>query len=134
MPGAPSRWALAGALAFVLSACGGAGSGGGAPAAAVTCSPQGTTVRIVAQNIEFDRNCIAVPANTPFRIVLDNRDSGVPHNLSIYTNSTTKKLVYHGTIFTGPGTRVEKVPGLAAGRYYFQCDVHPGMNGVLIVK
>jgi len=38
----------------------------------------------VAQNFKFDLAEISVPPNTPFRIVFDNQDAGVPHNVAIY--------------------------------------------------
>lgn len=117
-------------LALALSACaGGAGSADASP----TCSPNGTTLSIVAQNMQFNRSCLAVSANTPFVIEIDNQDAGVPHNLSIY-DSKGGKLLYKGQIFTGPASRSEQVQGLPPGTYYFQCDVHPGMNGALVVK
>lgn len=124
--------ALLGLLAAVslgLAAC----AGGGGPAATPTCSPHGTTLSIVAQNVQFNRSCLAVPADTPFVVEVDNQDGGVPHNFSIY-DSQGGRALFKGQVFTGPASRSEHVQGLPPGTYYFQCDVHPGMNGVLIVK
>ncbi len=33
---------------------------------------------------------------------------------------------------TGPATAEYAVPPLPAGEYYFQCDVHPTMNGTVV--
>lgn len=38
-----------------------------------------------------------------------------------------------GEIFPGPATRDYDVPALEAGTYYFQCDIHPQMNGTVEV-
>ena len=35
---------------------------------------------------------------------------------------------------TGVQSTIYRVPGLPAGTYYFQCDVHPDMNGALVVR
>ena len=51
-----------------------------------TCSPSGTNLRIVAQNLRFDRDCLAAPAGQAFILRLDNDENGIPHNVSIYPN------------------------------------------------
>jgi plastocyanin len=35
---------------------------------------------------------------------------------------------------TGPITVTYDVPALSAGSYYFQCDVHASMNGIVIAR
>jgi plastocyanin len=89
----------------------------------------------VAQNVAFNRGCLAAPANRAFTVGLVNQDSGVPHNFSIYTDATATVALYTGVIFVGPATRRFAVKALRPGTYYFRCDVHPDtMTGVLIVR
>ncbi len=51
--------------------------------------------------------------------------------MAIYTDSSASQAKFQGDIFAG-GTRVYSVPALAAGTYYFRCDVHPDMNGTIV--
>jgi len=91
-------------------------------------------VDILAQGIAFDTNCIEAPANRPFTIAFDNRDAGLLHNVSVYPSATElTNPIEQGEIITGPATADYQVPALRAGEYYFRCDVHPQMNGTLVV-
>jgi plastocyanin len=98
-----------------------------------TCSPSGSALRIQAQNLHFDRDCLAAPANQPFTITLNNQENGIPHNVSIYPNGQAGNALFKGGIVTGVQSTVYRVQGLRAGTYYFQCDVHPDMNGALVI-
>jgi plastocyanin len=92
-------------------------------------------VDIVAQGIAFDTNCIDAPANAPFTIAFDNKDSGVQHNVSVYPSATDlTEPIEQGEIITGPATAEYKVPALESGEYYFRCDVHPTMSGQVVVE
>ena len=114
------------------------------PSGAPTTTPPTTectkvsngVVDIVAQGIAFDTNCIDAPANEPFTIALDNQDSGIQHNVSVYPSATDlTEPIEQGEIITGPATADYKVPALKSGDYYFHCDVHPTqMTGTLRVK
>jgi cytochrome c oxidase subunit II len=89
---------------------------------------------IAAQNIKFDKTCMQVSAGQPFKIDFDNKDAGTPHNVAIYTDSSTTQSLFRGAIVTGPRDIVYSVSPLDAGTYYFHCDVHPGMNGAFRVR
>lgn len=103
-----------------------------APAA---CSPQGTVLKVTAHNVAFDKSCLAAPANTPFKIVFVNMDTGTPHNVSIFTDAGATKSLFTGALVAGPKTITYQVPALSAGIYYFRCDVHPTqMFGTFVVK
>ena len=106
-----------------------------AAAAAPTCSPDGTDLTIVAKEIAFDLTCLAVPADTPFTISLDNQDPDIPHNLSISRDPEWIDILFGGETFDGVGTRTYQVPALPAGVYSFRCDVHPipAMSGTFVV-
>src|ERR687892_567744 len=92
-------------------------------------------VDITASGIEFDTGCIEVPAGEPFSIAFDNQDPD-QHNVAIYPSAEElTDPLFRGEIFGGPDT-VEYDPPvdpLDPGEYYFQCDVHPTMNGTVVV-
>lgn len=98
------------------------GPGGGGPALAV-----------VAENIAFDTDRIELPADTPATIVFENRDVGVQHNIAIFTDDALAEVLFRGALITGPSQTTYEIPSLLAREYYFHCDLHPNMNGVVVV-
>ncbi len=94
----------------------------------------GATVEITADNIAFDESEIALPAGQPSEIVFDNQDEGIPHNVAIYRTEAAEDPLFVGEIFDGPEQRTYQVPALDEGEYYFHCDVHPNMNGTVVVE
>lgn len=104
-----------------------------APAASPSAGGTGVVIRIVAIGIKFDLAEFSVPADTPFQIVFDNQDAGIPHNVAIYQGQAGGPTLFKGEIFNGVRTVTYEVPGLPAGNHYFQCDVHPTMNGAVRV-
>lgn len=102
---------------------------------AAACAPNGTNISVTAKNIHFASTCLAAPAGKPFTITFANGDSGVPHNVAIYSSPAASKMLFRGQLVTGPKTVTYHVPALPAGAYYFRCDVHPtAMHGTFIVK
>ena len=129
--------ALVAAAAVVGSACGGS-SGSSGSGGAASCSPQGTSLNLLARVTTFDTSCLAAPANTAFTIVLDNQDAGVPHSVSIFSSNPTVDAnateLFKGAVVTGPTQVTYHVHALAPGRYFFECAVHPTqMNGTLVI-
>jgi plastocyanin len=96
--------------------------------------PGAAAVAVVAQDIAFDTDTIELPADTPATITLDNRDAGVQHNIAIYTDETLETVLFKGELITGPATIEYQIPPLPPGEYYFRCDVHPSMQGKVIVS
>jgi mono/diheme cytochrome c family protein/plastocyanin len=92
----------------------------------------GATVTITASGIAFTTTDITVPADTPFTIVFENLDAGIPHNVAI--SDAAGAEVFKGDIFNGVETREYQVPALAAGAYPFICSVHPNMTGTLTAQ
>lgn len=87
---------------------------------------------LVAQNLQFDTKEFRIPADEPFAIELNNRDAA-PHNVAIYRARGQQPPLFHFDAFAGPATRAfEAEEGIPAGSYYFQCDVHPSMNGTAL--
>lgn len=122
------------ALAVLAAACGGGSkTKPKATATPATCTPSGTALTITAQNLKFDKKCLAAPAGQAFTIDLENKDAD-QHNLAIYKSSDTKENLFRGEIKGGPVTSHYSVPALAAGRYFFHCDVHTDMTGTFIAE
>jgi plastocyanin len=97
--------------------------------------PSGTPLlTVVARGVAFDTDRIAVPADQPVHIRLDNIDAGIHHNIAIYRDRQASELVARGRLFDGPTVRDYRFDGFAAGAYYFQCDLHPAMNGSFIAE
>lgn len=110
------------------------GVGGSFAAEAATCTANGTALTITAYDNKFDKDCMAAPPDQAFTIELDNQDSGLPHNVSLYDTANGKKELYKGEIIYGPSKTTYSVPAQPAGRYEFICDPHSEfMKGTFIV-
>ena len=122
----PHSTAILCLVALALAGCG----GGAVPAQTLPVPPEPGTPKlaITAENVAFAQTQVGIAANTPFILVLDNRDT-VPHNVSISRDGGSR--TFEGAIFSGPVSRWYLVPALAPGTYVFVCDVHPNMTGRL---
>ena len=89
------------------------------------CTPTGTRLSIAAVDVKFDKTCLAVRSGAPFEIAFDNRDAGVPHNVSIYADRSASRALFTGDLVTGVASVTYQVKALPAGSYLFRCDVHP---------
>jgi plastocyanin len=113
-------------------------SGGATTPPAATCEPDGTTIKVTAQDTAFDTNCLAAPAGKAFTIDFTIQDASL-HNVEIFTDSSAATRLGGATgptdILAGPASVTYKVDALKAGTYYFHCDVHPTvMTGTFVVK
>jgi plastocyanin len=97
---------------------------------------QAVTIGLTAQNIKFNTSTITVPAGAKVTINFNNMDSGVAHNLAVYTDSSAANKIFIGQIITGPNTTTYTFTAPSKpGTYFFRCDVHPtAMTGQFIVK
>jgi plastocyanin len=121
------RLALFVAVVLTASALA-AGCGGGQGAVP---SFAGASVTIQARDIAFDPDIITMPAGQPLRLVLDNQDTGVGHNLHVFQGSTD---IAQSPTVIGPGLTTVELGTLAPGRYQYQCTIHPNMIGTVIVE
>jgi plastocyanin len=102
----------------------GASSGGG-----------GGTTTVTAQNISFDTSEITLPAGSKSTLTFDNQDAGTQHNIAVYQSADDlTEALFRGDLLTGPAQTDYEIPPLDKGEYYFQCDVHPTMNGTVTVS
>jgi len=88
---------------------------------------------IAAKNTAFDRKELLIPSGHPFLLEFSNNDS-LSHNVAIYKDKNSLSdpagEIFKGEVFPGPAKRDYEVKEpIPAGVYYFQCDVHPTMNG-----
>jgi plastocyanin len=118
-------------LAAVLAACSGSSATPGA--ASPTASPDADAIVVTAKDLKFGQAEITVPADEAFDLVLDNQEN-IPHNVAIYTDDSASTKISVGEIFSGPAQKTQAVPAMAAGTYFFRCDVHPDMKGSVVAE
>jgi len=92
------------------------------------------TVAISAHNLTFSLKTMQLPAGQTSTISFDNQDPGTQHNIGIYSDAVYTNEVFKGAIVVGPNIVTYQVPALAAGTYYFKCDIHPTMTGTVTVS
>ncbi|MGI8657544.1 MAG: cupredoxin domain-containing protein [Candidatus Limnocylindria bacterium] len=119
------RSSLALVLAAALTAC------GGTAAANPSADASAADATLTAVDMAFGSATLAAPADEAFTLAFVNED-GMPHNLAIYTDASKSTKLFEGDLVTD-GTIVYEIPALTAGEYFFECSLHPGMTGRLVV-
>lgn len=108
------------------------------PSSAASAGPGGSAnpnlVTITASAFLFAPLSVTAPAGASFQVSFENKDAGVPHNISLHLGSVTGAELFKGPTFNGVETRVLDVPPLDAGAYAFVCTIHPTMIGTLTAK
>jgi plastocyanin len=129
------------AMTLFLGACGGDDESDAAttPAASVTAEagprlPDGDgAITVVARDLAFDVEMLQAPTGV-VTIRLDNQDSGTPHNVHFFAGQDARgESAGETPIDSGRSTATVEMD-LVAGSYFFQCDVHPNMHGILTVR
>jgi plastocyanin len=140
------------ALPLVVGACGGYGDDGYGgtpdpantrPAAAsptieaTSAAPAPATpaeLTLVAASVQFDQRSLVAPAG-PVTIAFANRDQGIPHNVHVFMGPDASGATVGSTeIEAGAAQQTLVLGDLAAGSYFYQCDVHPSqMMGTLTI-
>jgi plastocyanin len=105
-------------------------TGGQPPASAGPVDPDAPV--IVAQNNVFAPTTLAVEADKAFSLTLDNKD-GAPHNVAIFKDASAAESISIGEIVSST-TGTQQVPALAAGEYFFRCDIHKEMTGTIVAE
>ncbi|WP_054848506.1 cupredoxin domain-containing protein [Methanoculleus chikugoensis] len=92
-------------------------------------------VNLTAENTAFNTSTITVPAGANVTVHFVNKDDGISHNFAVYDSNLRSRSIFVGDIITGPAeTNYTFTAPSEPGTYYFQCDVHPSMNGNFIVQ
>jgi plastocyanin len=91
----------------------------------------GAQATVRAANLAFDPAEVTLPAGTPLRIILDNQDSGVPHDIRIADGD---QEIAVSPAVTGPAQTEVRFKPLEAGTYQLTCTIHPSMTGTLTIK
>ncbi len=89
---------------------------------------------IVAKDTAFDETELKFHAQDDTSLLFQNDDKGILHNVAIYEHDAKGPIVFQGDVINGPGEVTYKFRAPALGEYYFQCDIHPNMNGKVVVE
>ena len=99
----------------------------------ITAAKGAGGIKVVAKDTAFDTKEIKLPADSPSNLTFENQDP-FAHNLAIYTDeSASGEPLFTFEPFPGPATKSFPVPAIKEGEYYFHCDIHPNMNGTVVV-
>ncbi len=101
--------------------------------------PEVNVTLVAVNSQEFEQTELALPANVEAAIVFDNEEDGIPHNVALKLAGAggTEPDSLNDPIAASP-----ILPGinesfvaftLEPGEYWYWCQVHPNMNGVLTV-
>ena len=115
-----------------------AGAAGPTP----TPPPATDTMTIIAEGLAWNTPFLTGIANVPLTITVDNRDDATMHNwhLTLGAEPGGDEIPNGGEdqtateLAAGPSQQTLEFGPLAAGQYYYLCDVHPAMEGVLTVQ
>jgi hypothetical protein len=111
----------------------------------------GADLHVEGRDVHFDTRCLIAPAGRPVTILFTNLDGGIPRNISIYpltpylrecivtgtspgAPDALGRALFSGKLITGTDEIVYELGRFEPGEYYFQDDVHPEANGVLVVE
>jgi signal transduction histidine kinase/plastocyanin len=90
-------------------------------------------VQIVARNNAFDTEQLTLPGGN-VEILFTNLDVGVDHNVGVYSGEAAEKdAVFRGEVITGTDSITYRFRAPPPGTYLLWCDVHPFMNGKVVV-
>ena len=89
-------------------------------------------VELSAADLRFDASVIQAPAGEAFTISFTNNDSA-PHNVAVDTEEGGGEIANSDPINEGETLELQ-VPAQDAGEYFFVCDIHPDMNGTVVVE
>jgi plastocyanin len=93
------------------------------------------TVNLTARSLAFDVQTITVPAGSHVTLHFVNDDTGVHHNVAIYTAAVPPDVIFRGEVITGPSTAEYTFTAPSTpGEYVFTCEIHPDrMYGKFVV-
>ncbi|MFP5351391.1 MAG: cupredoxin domain-containing protein [Actinomycetota bacterium] len=105
----------------------GAGGGGGGDHVVEDGGGADSGLSITAANVAFDTDHLTIPADGG-DLVFKNEDTA-EHNVAIYEDDSAETDIFVGDTIPGGQEITYPIPAHEPGDYYFQCDLHPTMNG-----
>jgi len=120
------RILVAGVLLAVVAAC----SDGGSTVS--TSPPPEANLTVTGEDNAFDQPAITLTAGETTTVFFHNRDEA-RHNIAIYTDDSASASLFVGDTIADDTVTYE-IPALEPGEYFFRCDVHPRMTGVVVVE
>ena len=96
--------------------------------------PGGGGLSISAVDLQFSTDTLEFKAGEESELEFVNEDaSSIQHNVAIYEEEGGADI-FVGEVIPGGQTTTYSMPAMEAGEFYFQCDVHPGMQGTVTVQ
>jgi plastocyanin len=121
-------------VGLLLAACSGSAGSTKPPAGACVKTDASNSVTLTADNLQFSTTCIEALVGKPIVIHFTNREA-VPHDIAVYKDSSKKDQLEKSEIVTGPNASTSlTIASQQPGQLYFECTVHPTMNGSLVVR
>jgi plastocyanin len=121
-------------VGLLLAACSGSAGSTKPPAGACVKTDASNGVTLTADNLQFSTACIEAVVGKPIVIHFMNREA-VPHDVAVYKDGSKKDQLGKSEIVTGPNaSTMLTIPPQQPGQLYFECTVHPAMNGSLVVR
>ena len=108
----------------------GEGSGGGG---GESPPPPTNGLVVSAANVAFDTTEITLAAGKAQALEFNNEDT-LEHNISVYEDDSAAKDLFTGEIIPGGSSTTYDIEIPDPGEFYFQCDVHPNMNGAVTAE
>lgn len=97
-----------------------------------TTEPPSTTLSITASGTAWDKKALSAVAGASLTITVQNNDDGIPHNWHLSEGADPGgDEVAMTDIENGVITQTLDFGPLDPGEYYYVCDVHTNMEGVL---
>ncbi|MFP5351386.1 MAG: cupredoxin domain-containing protein [Actinomycetota bacterium] len=88
---------------------------------------------VTAANVAFDTDQITLTGGEDETIQFVNDDTA-EHNIAIYEDDSAEQDIFVGDTIPGGQEITYEFTAPKKGEYYFQCDLHPTMNGTVTVK
>jgi plastocyanin len=114
------------ALALLAAGCG--SSGGGSTASTSSSASNGPVTKVSMKNIQFNPKTVTVNVGASVEWV---NDDSVSHDVTKDTGPGPRFSSGSGNLRGGD---TYKVTFNAPGTVSYECTVHPGMTGMIIVK